>query len=581
MNILLIGLTRFEKNLYEFKLAILYIVDDINIILSHLKEWWFYLEPLFFLSIRNIGEQLISMRNRPAQLGLLLVEWANWGLDLKVHSLTRKQFISTNNTQKEWGDYWSKIRYNLAINNDNIKYLNYVKSKPRFIPVVFPLLVSPGDNKSLFIWVLGDFKDIGSFYVYFRNKVNMSQFSYLTVYLKNITDKINSFELEIQVNSELTGENVISVKQKNTNGKPFEINGKPFEFKFSFAQWFSENFNPVDNDMQVFVNTDSEIDGEWVTDSEYELTTLNRGSKRTRDAEGDTDFEWEPSTSNKGKERALEYTGNIDSDLHIRKKRVFDNITSDQEESHGENEEPTSEINYNSEFEIHGSNFNEEGSRKYKDKLIAAQRDVLGDYHSSWLYKNRYKDNVSESNLILDKCIVENEIVDVRLIYVIKEIKESLDYKPMYIDSISGSRSTKEDKFYPWAANKLAKFSRLTSAMEAVINHISISVLVECALPYEGRLGECIVDNYFDRQDVAIEDTFDRERVVNLLKEMMDLPDYKSSRCITSISGTKMVKDEFYKWVLNELKDQDDCPTRYIERPTLITVTNLLNCLLK
>ena len=48
MDILHIGLTKFENNLYEFKLAIIYVVDDINIVLSNLKEWWFSLKPLFF-----------------------------------------------------------------------------------------------------------------------------------------------------------------------------------------------------------------------------------------------------------------------------------------------------------------------------------------------------------------------------------------------------------------------------------------------------------------------------------------------------------------------------------------------------
>jgi hypothetical protein len=38
--------------------------------------------------------------------------------------------------------------------------------------------------------------------------------------LKNTMDNINSFEFEIQVKSELNGENVISVKQKNSKGNP-------------------------------------------------------------------------------------------------------------------------------------------------------------------------------------------------------------------------------------------------------------------------------------------------------------------------------------------------------------------------
>lgn len=99
MNILDIGLTEFEQNLHEFKLAILYIMDDIKIILSHLKGGWFCLRPLFFECLNNTGELLISMRNRPAELGKFLVNIANWGLDKKVESLTRKQFIPADYTQ--------------------------------------------------------------------------------------------------------------------------------------------------------------------------------------------------------------------------------------------------------------------------------------------------------------------------------------------------------------------------------------------------------------------------------------------------------------------------------------------------
>ena len=277
------------------------------------------------------------MRNRPAQLGLLLVEWANWGLDIKVHSLTRKQTISTNNTQKEWVDYWSKIQYNLAIIEDKIQYLNYVKSKPRFIPVVFPRLVSPGDNKILFIWVPGHFKSIGSVYLYFTNKVNMSQFSYTMEALKNTIDKINSFEFEIQVKSEITGENVISVKQINTKGKPWGV--KPLSPE---VQSVIDNHITYANNLQVrmhripvHINSNPTVGegiGGSVQNNYYHTggesseapgnveSSLNRGTNRTQvdigseDAEGDTDSEWEPSISKKGKERALEYTGSEDAE---------------------------------------------------------------------------------------------------------------------------------------------------------------------------------------------------------------------------------------------------------------------------
>lgn len=77
-------------------------------------------------------------------------------------------------------------------------------------------------------------------------------------------------------------------------------------------------------------------------------------------------------------------------------------------------------------------------------------------------------------------------------------------------------------------------------------NYISISTIGECLSPYEGILGNYIVENYFDLQDVAIEDTFDRERVVNLLKEISESPEFNIRSRISTISGTTMVKKLFY-----------------------------------
>ena len=231
MNILQIGLTKFEQNLYEFKLAIIYIVDDINITLSHLKEGWFYLEPLFFFNIRNLGERLISMHNRPAQLGRFLVQWANWGLDLKVNSLTRKQFISTNYTQKEWGDYWSKIRYNLTKYNLNIIYLNYVKSKPRFIPVIFPLPVSssllfPGSLKALFT----------SVYFYMKSEPNL-----IKLYNTMKTLGNNVYYLPIRIQGCTVGVNLT----KNTLG--FQLSCKGREFKIELRSKYLAKYSSLYN----------------------------------------------------------------------------------------------------------------------------------------------------------------------------------------------------------------------------------------------------------------------------------------------------------------------------------------------
>jgi hypothetical protein len=104
-----IRVTRLEQDLYEFKIAILYIVDDIEIILTHLKAILSCLETLFFLSIRNIGGQLIKIHNRPSQMGKFLVQWANFSLDEKPVSMNRKQNTLSNHIQNSWVDFFGKI----------------------------------------------------------------------------------------------------------------------------------------------------------------------------------------------------------------------------------------------------------------------------------------------------------------------------------------------------------------------------------------------------------------------------------------------------------------------------------------
>jgi hypothetical protein len=70
-------LANFEQSSCEFKSNIIYIVDHIKMIFTDIKEKLYGLELMSFLSIRNLGEQLISMHNRPGQLGKFLVQLAN------------------------------------------------------------------------------------------------------------------------------------------------------------------------------------------------------------------------------------------------------------------------------------------------------------------------------------------------------------------------------------------------------------------------------------------------------------------------------------------------------------------------
>ena len=314
IDIIQIRLTKFEQSWSEFKLAILYIVDNIKILLSPLKEWRFYLEHLFFLSIKNIGELLISMHNRPAQLGRFLLQWANGDLDRKVNTLIRKQFISTNSIQKEWGNLWSKIGYNLARNKDKIRYWNSVKSNPRFLPVVFPIPVRDmGRNSNL---LSGSLKPLfTSVYFYIKSNLNI-----ISLYNTMKTLGSNTYYLPLTIESCTVGVNL------SRSSLDFQLSCKGKEFKIVFgveniAKSFSfyngslnkDILNPISHRERLLYLTDPgrlgynpqvfmqrglnynplnfTQDEYSIVSGTYEPSNLNRGTKRAWDVIGNSGAE--------------------------------------------------------------------------------------------------------------------------------------------------------------------------------------------------------------------------------------------------------------------------------------------------
>ena len=184
-----IRVTRLEQDLYEFKIAILYIVDDIEIILTHLKAKLSCLEPLFFLSIRNLGKQLIIMHNRPGQLGKFLVQWANLGLDEQPESMNRKQNTPANHTQNSGVGFLAKNKYYLARNYDNIRHWEMVKYWPKITSVGISLPFSArGSNtiasslayqtisSRIFFANFSSLEFKGSFHTFMQNSENVRGF---------------------------------------------------------------------------------------------------------------------------------------------------------------------------------------------------------------------------------------------------------------------------------------------------------------------------------------------------------------------------------------------------------------------
>lgn len=184
-----IRVTRLEQDLYEFKIAILYIVDDIEIILTHLKAKLSCLEPLFFLSIRNLGKQLIIMHNRPGQLGKFLLQWANLGLDEQPESMNRKQNTPANHTQNSGVGFLAKNKYYLARNYDNIRHWEMVKYWPKITSVGISLPFSArGSNtiasslayqtisSRIFFANFSSLEFKGSFHTFMQNSENVRGF---------------------------------------------------------------------------------------------------------------------------------------------------------------------------------------------------------------------------------------------------------------------------------------------------------------------------------------------------------------------------------------------------------------------
>ena len=313
INLLDIGLTKFEQNLYEFKLAILYIVDD-YLYLSNLKQS-FCLRYLFFGCLNILGEYLITLHNRPAQLGRFLVQWANWGLDRKVNSLTRKQFISTNYTQKEWGNLCSKIRCNLARNKDNIRYWNYVKSKPRFLPVVFPLPVS---NRGSYSHLLsGSLKPLfTSVYFYIKSNLNL-----IKLYNTMKTLGSNTYYLPLTIEGCTVGVNL------SINSLDFQLSCEGKEFKIVFgaeniAKYFSlyngglnkDILNPISLRDRLLDLTDPGILG--YNPQVFMQRGLNyHQANFTQDESSIVSGTDEPSNLNRGTKRALGDIGNEGAEI--------------------------------------------------------------------------------------------------------------------------------------------------------------------------------------------------------------------------------------------------------------------------
>jgi hypothetical protein len=184
-----IRVTRLEQDLCEFKIAIIYIVDDIEIILTHLKAKLSCLETLVFLSIRNLGKQLIIMHNRPGQLGKFLVQWANWGLDEQPESMNRKQNTPANHTQNSGVGFLAKNKYHLERNYDNIRHWEMVKYWPKITPVGISLpFTARGSNNTasslayqtisshIFFANFSYLEFKGSFHTFMQNSENVPGF---------------------------------------------------------------------------------------------------------------------------------------------------------------------------------------------------------------------------------------------------------------------------------------------------------------------------------------------------------------------------------------------------------------------
>ena len=168
------------------------------------------LKYLVFNKVKELGQFLVSMPNRPGQLGRFLVGLSDWILANKLDYLTRKQFIFANYNPIMLWDPLANVK-------KNIIHWNYIKSKPEISPmkIIVPMSKLAGLNH--FVSVKGSLNSI--YKNFFKNQIAVLELfskarnckiSKITL---RATDNIIQFDFKDQYSS-------ADIKVINSEGKP-------------------------------------------------------------------------------------------------------------------------------------------------------------------------------------------------------------------------------------------------------------------------------------------------------------------------------------------------------------------------
>jgi hypothetical protein len=191
------------------------ILYKMSTIVANIMEYFSNLnvKELSFINIKVLGQYLVSMGNRPAQVGKFLISLADWVLGNSTESITRKSHSSTEYipaiTMDPLTDMKSKIR--------GWKYMN---SKPDFSPVKIATPTPTGKlyNSNNILYVKGSLNNLYDYF--YENYNSLIEFFNLMKYndVSNITLETASNRIEVSLNEKFSG---AEIKVLNSNGKPF------------------------------------------------------------------------------------------------------------------------------------------------------------------------------------------------------------------------------------------------------------------------------------------------------------------------------------------------------------------------
>ena len=265
----------------------------------------------FFKTLQELGQFFTSMRNRPGQLGKLFTCLANWGLGDTIESVSRKRYpFNTNNYTAMLGDFLEELKYNLTKSRSNIRYWNYVKSKPQFSPIKIyvpesklvgfhPTIYVKDSLSNLYIKVFANYRNVITLF----SQAKFYKFTDIHLIVSDHTIQFNFKE-------DYTG---VDIKIQSYDGKP---QNHSFDFmsylkNLAEKEYMDNIVSKSNKDLQVYVQKQINVNNlnEQESSSSYSIEGSSTKKRNIGPSEGES------------------------SDLNKKKRVAFDNTASNNPES--------------------------------------------------------------------------------------------------------------------------------------------------------------------------------------------------------------------------------------------------------